>query len=73
MANYQLAHLTLSTRMELAFRMLNPFRPWGQVTSLSREYCVSRKFFYELQEKAVGGIANALLPDPLPSGGAACL
>ena len=62
MADYPLAHLSLSTRMELAFLMLNPFRPWGQVTALSREYSVSRKFLYELQKKAVGGIGEALLP-----------
>ena len=62
MADYPLAHLSLSTRMELAFLMLNPFRPWGQVTALSREYSVSRKFLYQMREKAVESIADALLP-----------
>jgi hypothetical protein len=62
MADYQLSHLDLSTRMELAFSMLNPERPWGQATALSREYAVSRKFLYELQEKASTVLAEALLP-----------
>jgi len=62
MANYQLSHLDLSTRMELAFLMLNPERPWGQVSDLSREHGVSRKFLYELQEKASKVLAEALQP-----------
>lgn len=62
MADYQLAHLSLSTRVGLVFRMLNPQRPWGQVTALSREYGVSRKFLYELREKAISSIVEGLLP-----------
>ena len=62
MANYQLTHLSLSTRLELVSVMLAPFRPWGLVTELSREYGVSRKFLYELSEKAVASISGALLP-----------
>lgn len=62
MADYQLAHLSLSTRLELAALMLNPFRPWGQVTGLSRQYGVSRKFLYALRDKAQQAIADALLP-----------
>lgn len=62
MTDYQLAHLSLSTRMRLVFLMLNPFRPWGQVTELSREYGVSRKFLYELQHKAIACIRDGLLP-----------
>ena len=62
MADYQLAHLSLSTRLGLVNLMLNPSRPWGQVTALSREYGVSRKFLYELQQTAVSSIADALLP-----------
>jgi hypothetical protein len=62
MADYQLAHLSLSTRFELVSLMLNPFRPWGLVTELSREHCVSRKFLYELRDKAAASISEALLP-----------
>ncbi len=29
MADYQLAHSSLSTRLELALFMLNPAWPWG--------------------------------------------
>jgi hypothetical protein len=62
MADYQLGHLDLSTRMKLAFLMLNPERPWGQVTDLSRDYGVSRKFLYELQAKASTVLAEAFMP-----------
>jgi hypothetical protein len=62
MADYQLAHLSLSTRFELVSLMLNPFRTWGLVTELSREYRVSRKFLYELRDKAAASISEALLP-----------
>jgi hypothetical protein len=62
MADYQLAHLPLSTRLELVALMLNPFRPWGQVTGLSRQYGVSRKFLYELRQKAMQALTDALLP-----------
>jgi hypothetical protein len=64
MADYQLSHLTLSTRMRLVSQMLNPNRPWGQVTELSREYSVSRKFLYELQHKARASMQAGLLPRP---------
>jgi len=62
MADYQLPQLTLSTRFELASLMLHPFRPWGMVSELSREHGVSRKFLYELQEKARVSILGALQP-----------
>ena len=62
MADYQLAHLSLSTRLELATLMLNPFRPWGQVSALSRQHGVSRKFLYVLRQKAFQGLVDALLP-----------
>jgi hypothetical protein len=62
MADYQLSQLTLSTRFELASLMLHPFRPWGMVSELSREHGVSRKFLYELQEKARVSILGALQP-----------
>jgi hypothetical protein len=62
MADYQITHLSLSTRIELVSLMLDPLRPWGLVTELSREHDVSRKFLYELREKAVVSISKALLP-----------
>lgn len=62
MAHYRLGHLDLSTRIKLAFIMLSPFRPWGQVTRLAEEYGVSRKFLYQLRDKALAAIASGLLP-----------
>ncbi len=64
MADYQLAHLDLSTRIELVSRLLDPARPWGLVTQLSKEHGVSRKFLYELLEKALPSLSEALLPQP---------
>jgi hypothetical protein len=60
MANYRLTHLTLSTRVELAAQMLDPDRCWGRVSELSREKGVSRKFLYEIRDKAGTGILKAL-------------
>ena len=62
MANYQLAHLFMSTRLEVVSVILAPLRPWGLVTELSREYGVSRKFLYELCEKALASVSEAFLP-----------
>lgn len=64
MADYQLAHLDLSTRIELASIMLDPARPWGQVTELSKAHHVSRKFLYELRDTAQEALLRALLPQP---------
>jgi len=64
MADYQLAHLDLSTRIELASIVLDPFRPWGLVTQLAHQHGVSRKFLYELRDKAQGALQEALLPQP---------
>jgi hypothetical protein len=62
MADYQLAHLDLSTRIELVSWMLDPFRRWGLVTELAQQYGVSRKFLYELRGKARASLSDALLP-----------
>lgn len=62
MANYQLTHLDLSTRLELACLMLNPYRPWGQASQLAETYGVSRKFLYGLQGQARQALQSALMP-----------
>lgn len=62
MANYQLTHLDLSTRLELACLMLNPFREWGQASQLAEQYGVSRKFLYGLAGQALQALQSALLP-----------
>jgi len=41
--------------------MLHPARPWGLVTELSQSYGVSRKFLYEVRNKAVEGMMTSLL------------
>ncbi len=69
MSDYRLAQLDLSTRLELVGRMLNPERLWGEVTQLSRQHHVSRKFLYTLQDKAVQALEPALAahtPGPQP-------
>ena len=60
MANYQLQHLNLSTRLDLAGYILDPMRAWGRVTELAQEYGVSRKFLYELRDKASKSVVEAL-------------
>lgn len=62
MANYRIPEIDLSTRIELANRMMDPHREWGEATRLSQEYKVSRKFLYEQRTKAERAIQDALLP-----------
>jgi len=64
MTYYRLLHLDLSMRFELALQMLNLSRPWGLVTALSEIYDVSRKFLYELRDKAEASILTALAGQP---------
>jgi hypothetical protein len=52
MAHYQLEHLDLSTRMAIAVRMLDPQRKWGTVSRLAKTYGTSRKFLYEIRDRA---------------------
>jgi len=51
MTDYQLTHLELSTRINLAMKMLNPEREWGEASALAKEYGVSGKFLYKLQDR----------------------
>ncbi len=62
MTRYRLTHLDLSTRLDLAGRMLYPQRAWGEVTALAAEYQVSRKWLYGLQTTARQTLASALAP-----------
>ncbi len=69
MTYYRLWNIDLSTRFDLALEMLNPSRPWGLVTRLSEIYQVSRKFLYQLRDKAEVSILSALAghrPGPKP-------
>ena len=62
MANYRIRELDVSIRLELAARMINPAREWGEVTSLARKHKVSRKFLYEQRDKAEQVLRQALQP-----------
>jgi hypothetical protein len=62
MTDYRLPHIDLSTRLDLAWRMLNPDRPWGEATDLARTYGVSRKFLYGLADTARQALLNTLAP-----------
>jgi len=64
MTYYRLSHIDLSIRFDLVLEMLNPSRPWGLVTALSEIYDVSRKFLYELRDKAETSILTALVGQP---------
>ena len=69
MTYYRLWDIDLSMRFDLALYMLNPSRPWGLVTALSEIYDVSRKFLYQLRDKAEASILLALAghrPGPKP-------
>jgi hypothetical protein len=62
MTNYRIPELDLSTRLDLAVRMIDPYREWGEVTKLAREYNISRKFLYEQQSKVEQAMRAALEP-----------
>jgi hypothetical protein len=62
MAHYRLSQVDLSTRIDLLARMLNPSRPWGEVSELAREYGVSRKFLYQLRDRGQQTLQEALAP-----------
>jgi hypothetical protein len=48
--------------MNLSFEMLNPDREWGTVQRLAHEHGVSRKFLYELRDRAGNALLDALAP-----------
>ena len=62
MRDYRLKEIDLSSRIQLAQKMQDPSRQWGEVTELSRRYQVSRKFLYQLKWKATEALQEALAP-----------
>jgi hypothetical protein len=64
MAQYRLATLDLSTRLQLTLEMLTPraARGWGRVTALAAEYQVSRTRLYELRDRGRDALLAALAP-----------
>jgi hypothetical protein len=67
--HYRLTHIDLSTRFQLAMQMLSDSRPWGMVTTMAETYQVSRKFLYQIANKAENALFYALSaqsPGPRP-------
>ena len=62
MAEYRVPEFTLEQRFETVLQMLDPDRPWGLVSELSRLYGVSRTLMYELCDGARDAIVEALFP-----------
>ena len=64
MAQYRLATLDLSTRLELTLEMLLPraARGWGRVTALAAAYQISRTRLYELRACGRAALLAALAP-----------
>jgi hypothetical protein len=64
MAQYRLATLDLSARLQLTLEMLTPraARGWGRVTALAAEYKVSRTLLYELCDRGQQALLAALAP-----------
>lgn len=64
MPQYNRPEIDLSTRMALAIELLPPIpeRPWGRVTELARLHDVSRQSLYEIRDRVLQAIANALAP-----------
>jgi hypothetical protein len=67
MAEYRVPEFTLEQRADVAVQMLvpHPERRWGLVSELARQCGVSRTILYEIRDRALEGLAEALLPrDP---------
>jgi len=64
MADYRRSDIDLSTRTTLALRMLDPTRPWGEVSQLAQSYRVPRKFLYALRDRAQQALGAALPAHP---------
>lgn len=64
MPQYRIPTLDLSTRICLALEMLKPIpeRPWGWVTEMARTYGVSRPFLYQLRDRLLEALPEALAP-----------
>ena len=73
MSYYRLPHIDLSTRISLALEMLNASRHWGLATHMANAYQVSRKFLYQLRNRARAGLVRQLSgqqPGPGPASAA---
>ena len=71
MAQYRIAELELSTRLEMTVEMLMPVevRGWGRASQLAQQYGISRTLLYEWREKAKEKLREMLqaeVPGPKP-------
>ena len=67
MTEYRIPGFTLKQRTNVAVQMAVPLpeRKWGLVSDLARQYGVSRTILYEIRDRGLGGLAEALIPrDP---------
>ncbi len=64
MAEYRVPEFTLEQRADAALQMLVPLpdREWGLVSELARLYGVSRTLLYEIRDRALDALVEALLP-----------
>jgi len=64
MAEYRVPEFTSEQRADAALQMLAPLpdRNWGLVSELARLYGVSRTLLYEIRDRALDAIVEALLP-----------
>ena len=65
MAKYRAPHLDLSTRIELVAELIRPAheRSWGRVTQLAEACGLSRTRLYQLRDKAIAALVDALAPE----------
>ncbi|MBE7470766.1 MAG: hypothetical protein HS114_16650 [Anaerolineales bacterium] len=69
MAQYRIAGLDLSTRMQITVEMVLSAheRGWGRASQLAQDYGVSRTLLYEWRHKAMQSLQETLQPhDPRP-------
>lgn len=65
MSKYRVPDLDLSTRIELVAELILPpqKRGWGRVTKLANVYGLSRTRLYQLRDKAIAALVDALAPE----------
>ncbi len=64
MATYRVPEFTVEHRTDVAVQMLVPLpdRQWGLVSELAHRYGVSRTSLYQIRDRALDALGEALLP-----------
>ena len=62
---YQRPDVTIYDRLDITRRFLEPDRPWGEVSSLEREYGLSRRAIRDIADR-VAVLFEPRLPGPVP-------